>query len=138
MTDIVFQVGFNDFRDGCSAEKIQEKTLDMQIKYNEYFPNARQHLTQLPPIDNSYNKVNLLIQKLAVFTQSNLISTKDFRDQRTGNIRSNVMEDRLHYSEEWGVKILSRAIMKSLYATANIENNHLKTLRRMSENSNNA
>ena len=132
VTDVVFQVGFNDFRDfAFNAEEIQEKTLDMQLKYNQHFPNARQHLTQLPPLDKGFNNVNLLIQKLAAFTQSNLISTKDFRDQRTGNIRSNLMEDRIHYSEDWGVKVLSKAIKKSLYAVSNVGSNHLETMRRM-------
>ena len=45
VTDIVFQLGLNDLRKGCSLDEIQEETLEKQMKYVKYFPNARQHLT---------------------------------------------------------------------------------------------
>ena len=127
----MFQVGFNDSRTGSSAEEIQEKLLDLQIKYNEHFPNARQHLTFIPPLDNSYNEANLLIQKLASFTESNAISTKEFCDAKTSKFRQILLEDDKHYSAEWGVKILSKAIMKSLYSQSNIGSDHLTTIRQM-------
>ena len=68
VTDIVFQVGLNDLRRGMSPEEIQEKTLDMQLAYNKCFPNARQHLTALPPLENEHVHTNDLLQKLATYT----------------------------------------------------------------------
>ena len=78
VTDIVFQVGLNDLRRGNSHERIQEKTLEMQLKYNTKIPNARQQLTCLPPLGDRHAPTNHLPQKLAAHTQSNLISIKSF------------------------------------------------------------
>ena len=47
--DIVFNMGLNDLRRGLTPEAIQTKYLDMQMAYNDRFPNARQHITAIPP-----------------------------------------------------------------------------------------
>ena len=134
VTDIVFQLGLNDLRKGCSPDEIQEETLEMQMKYVKYFPNARQHLTALPPLGEKHNKVNNLLQKLASFTESNFISTKEFCDKATGKLRTKLMKDpsndfgrNFHYSE-WGVCILSKEIKKSLYSRANLYNECLTAM----------
>ena len=50
VTDIVFQVGLNDLRRGTSPDEIQEKTLEMQIKYNEKIPQrpSTPHVSPVP------------------------------------------------------------------------------------------
>ena len=138
VTDVVFQVGLNDLRKGCSPDKIQEDTLEMQMKYVKHFPNARQHITALPPLGEKHNKVNGLLQKLASYTESNFISTKEFRDKATGRLRANLMKDpskdygRTYHYNEWGVSILSKEIKKSLYSKANMNNQCLTAMSNMS------
>ena len=85
VSDVIFQVGLNDHRRGLTPEEIQDKTLELQMKYNEKFPNAREHLTLIPPLDSNHS-VNVAIQKLASYTKSNLISTKSFIDKRSGKM----------------------------------------------------
>ena len=121
--DIVFQVGLNDFRKAHSAQEIQENYLDMQLKYHTHFPNARQHITALPPLANGHIEVNRVLQKLSKYTGSNFVSTKNFRDSMSGKIRANVMNG-IHFNT-LGVKILAKEMKKSLYSTANVDNNQL-------------
>ena len=123
VTDIIFQIGLNDLGTGFSPNEIQEKTLELQCKYVNHFPNARQHITALPPLADKHIKTNKLLQKLTCHTESNFISTKEFRDRATGNLRANMMEG-IHY-KEWGVSILSKEIMKSLYSRSNLDNRRL-------------
>ena len=132
VTDIVFQVGLNDFRDGDKPEIIQENYLDMQMSYSKIFPNARQHICAIPPLQNGHNKVNEQLQKLSAYTQTNFVSTKEFKDINTGKIRPNLMKDFVHYND-WGVKILAKQIKKSLYSTANIGSKQLENMCRISE-----
>ena len=127
VTDIVFQVGFNDVRKSfLSPQEAQEKTLQMQQVYHEHFPNARQHITALPPMNDKLKSTNALLQKLANHTESNFIHTKVFSDRASGNLRANVMEG-IHYND-WGVRLLAKEIKKSLYSHANKENNRLTAL----------
>ena len=128
VTDIVFQVGLNDLRKGATPKQIQEKTLDMQVGYLEKFPNARQHITALPPLDREHIEVNNELQKLCRFTESNFISTKALQDRTTGKIRPHTMRG-FHYNE-LGVRILAKEMKKSLYSTANTDNTRLFTLRK--------
>ena len=128
VTDIVFQVGLNDLRKGATPKEIQEKTLDMQVGYLEKFPNARQHITALPPLDREHIEVNNQLQKLCRFTESNFISTKALQDRTTGKIRPHTMRG-FHYNE-LGVRILAKEMKKSLYSTANTDNTRLFTLRK--------
>ena len=129
VTDIVFQVGYNDSRKGFSPKEIQDKYLSMQMHYNQSFPNARQHVTALPPTEKNHIDVNLKLQKLSQYTGSNFITTKTFLDRNTGKIRSNVM-DGIHYNE-WGIKMIAKQIKKSLYSTANRENGHFALLQKV-------
>ena len=134
VTDIVFQVGLNDLRNGLCPKEIQENILDLQLAYNQQFPNARQHITAVPPLEDKHDNLNSQLQKLSKFTESNFISTKDFKDRATGKICSNVMND-YHYKAV-GSKILAKAIMKSLYSTSNIKPTRLarmSQIRRHSE-----
>ena len=128
--DIVFQVGLNDFRKGHTAKEIQESVLEMQLKYHEKFPHARQHLTALPPLTRGHKEVSQLLQKLSLHTESNFISTKVFEDRGTGRLRTNTMKD-IHYNE-LGTKILAKEIKKSLFSRANIGTSHLRTIRNTS------
>lgn len=132
ITDIIFQVGFNDYRKGTSAENIQENALDMQIKYFENFPQARQHITAIPPIGHSHNEVNIQLQNLSKFTETNFITTKSLRDRNTGKIRTGLMEG-IHYNR-YGISMVAREMKKSLYSTANRENNQLKSLNQSMKN----
>ena len=133
VSDIIFQFGLNDFRDGDKPDKIQENYLDMQLTYSQHFPNARQHVCAIPPLQNGHNKVNDQLQKLSSFTQTNFVSTKNFKDQNTGKIRSNLLKDFVHYND-WGVRILAQQIKKSLYSDANFGSKQLENMRRMTEN----
>ena len=127
VTDIVFQVGFNDVRKSfLSPQEAREKTFEMQQVYHEHFPNARQHITALPPMNDKLKSTNALLQKLANHTESNFIHTKVFSDRASGNLRANVMEG-IHYND-WGVRLLTKEIKKSLYSHANKENNRLTAL----------
>lgn len=126
VADIVFQVGFNDYRNGTTPEKIQEKYLNMQIMYFQKFSEARQHIMAIPPIGKTHNEVNELFQQLSKFTEANFITTKALRDNRTGRIRPNLM-DGIHYND-YGIKLVAREIKKSLYSTANRENQKLRML----------
>ena len=86
----------------------------MQLNYDEKFPNARQHLTALPPLGEKHSKANHLLQKLTAYTESNFISTKVFCDKTTKKLRANLMErDGYHYND-WGVRMLAKEIKKSL------------------------
>ena len=129
VTDIVFQVGLNDFRSGLKAKEIQERTLEMQLTYHRAYPHARQHLTALPPLANGHNEVTHALQKLSSRTESNFISTKVFTDKSTGKLRAKTMEG-IHYTKEFGVKILAKEIKKSLYSSANRQTTALEILTR--------
>ena len=130
--EVVFQVGLNDFRKGFTAKEIQENMLEMQIKYKEHFPNARQHVTAIPPLANGHREVNRQLQKLSIHTQTNFISTKSFLDNTTGKLRSNVTNG-IHYNE-WGIRMLAREIKKSLFSNANINNDQLNRIKNLSIN----
>ena len=118
MTDVIFQIGLNDFRYGLSAEEIRESTFEMQIQYYAAFPNARQHIKGLPPLQNSHKRVTRYLQKLCKYTKCNFIHTKVFEDRATGKIRRDTMRDYLHYNE-YGIKILAKQIKKSIYSRNN-------------------
>ena len=128
VTDVIFQVGLNDTRDGFSTQRTRDNIMETQIRYHRAFPNARQHLMELPPICDPQIEMNALIRKLAIHTGSNLVSTKQFRDRTTGHLRLNTMaNDGFHYNEV-GVKILAKEIKKSLFSMANRENASLTVL----------
>ena len=131
--DIVFQVGLNDLGHGHSPKSIQEKTLSMQMKYAEHFPNARQHVTALPPLAQLHNETNKCLQKLSQQTQSNFISTKVMRDASSGRPRANIFEG-FHYND-YGIKILAKEIKKSLYSKANLHNRLLQHMATISSSS---
>ena len=119
VTDLVLQIGLNDTRHGLSTQKVREDLLEIQLLYRRVFPNARQHLTELPPIGDGQIEVNGLVRRLAAYTSSNLISTKQFRDRTTGQLRLNtVAVDGFHYSDI-GIKILAKEIKKSLFSHSN-------------------
>ena len=103
----------------------------MQTKYFQKFPEAHQHMA-IPPIGKTHNDVNELLQKLSRFTETNFISTKALRDNQTGRIRPDLMKG-IHYNND-GIKPVAYALMKSLYSSANRENNKLKTLNEEMEN----
>ena len=119
VTDLVLQVGLNDTRHGLSTQKVRENLLEIQLLYRRVFPNARHHLTELPPIGDGQSEMNGLLRRLAAYTSSNLISTKQFRDRTTGQLRLNtVASDGYHYSDI-GIKILAKEIKKSLFSQSN-------------------
>ena len=119
VTDLVLQIGLNDTRHGLATQKVREDLLEIQLLYRRVFPNARQHLTELPPIGDGQIEVNGLVRRLAAYTSSNLISTKQFRDRTTGQLRLNtVAVDGFHYSDI-GIKILAKEIKKSLFSHSN-------------------
>ena len=70
--DVVFQVGLNDVRNEDEKmpkpnpeeikEIIEDKTLEMQKKYRSVFPNARQHIVAVPPMDTTHIQVNATLQ----------------------------------------------------------------------------
>ena len=123
VTDVIFMVGLNDSRRGLDPKEIQERYLDMQLKYAECFPKARQHITSLPPLDDRCLETNMQLQKLSKYTGANFISTKTFLDRNTGKLRANLMVG-IHYNE-WGTRMLAKEIKKSLYSTANLNDNRL-------------
>lgn len=129
VTDLVFQVGLNDARRGSTPEEIQDKAFDMQMAYNQRFPNARQHIVALPPLTSKNIEVNKHLQKLCSHTESNFVSTKVFVDKASGKIRSGLTNG-IHYNT-WGVKMLAKEIKKSLYSNANIGNKKLNKMREM-------
>ena len=119
--DLVLQIGLNDSRHGVSTQTIRENLLEIQLQYRRVFPNARQHLTELPPIGDAQVEVNTHIRRLASYTGSQLISTKQFLDRTTSQLRLNtVAPDGYHYSDI-GVKILAKEIKKSLFSYSNRE-----------------
>ena len=99
----------------------------MQIADYAAFPNARQHITGLPPLQNSHKNITARLQKLCRYTKCNFIHTKVFSDRKTGKIRRDTMRDFLHYNE-YGVKILAKQIKKSLYSDANIKPTQLSSI----------
>ena len=128
ITDIVFQVGLNDTRQGVSTKKVIENTSDMQTKYKNQFPNARQHLVALPPLDDPQIEVNQELQKLANLSKANFVTTKALRDRMTGKLRKNLMNG-YHYNNDIGIKTLAREIKKSLFSDANLSNKTIAILR---------
>ena len=126
VTDVLFQVGLNDFRRGYKAKEIQENTLMMQIAYHKAFPNARQHLTALPPLANGHKSVSTLLQRLSTHTESNFVSTKVFTDGASGKLRAKTM-DGIHYSD-FGIRLLAKEMKKSLYSSSNKNSQRLSTL----------
>ena len=125
---MVFQIGLNDSREGFSSQRIRNDLLEIQLRYTRAFPNARQHLTELPPLSDAQIEVNGMFRRLATHTASNLISTKQFRDRATGQLRLNtIASDGFHYNDV-GVKILAKELKKSLFSSANITNLNLKVL----------
>ena len=125
VTDIVFQVGLNDVRH-YSEKAIQEKYLEMQMTYRRAFSTARQHITAIPPLQETHKNLNSKLQKLSQHTESNFISTKRFLDQKTGQIRANLM-DGIHYND-WGIKMIAKEMKKSLYSNANRDSTQLSRL----------
>merc|ERR1712208_59868 len=82
VTDIVFQLVYNDSRGGFSTKEIQDNYISMQMNYNKIFPNARQHITALPPTEKRFMDVKKKLQKLSQNTGSNFITTKPFLSRR--------------------------------------------------------
>ena len=127
VTDVIFMVGLNDFRYGLSPKEIRESIFEMQIHYYAAFPNAHQHITGLPPLQNSHKIITKRLQKMCQYTKCNFIHTKVFSDRKTGKIRRDTMRDFLHYNE-YGIKILAKQIKKSLYSEANIKPTQLSSI----------
>ena len=127
--DVVFQVGLNDLRDGKETKEIVETYLDMQIKYKHFFPNARQHVTALPPLSKEHKEVNKSLQKLCNNLECNFISTKSFLDHTTGKLRANLMSG-FHYNSI-GIRHLAKEIKKSLYSTSNLLSSQLSRVNYM-------
>ena len=127
--DIVFQLGLNDLRQATPNNVIQEKYLNMQIKYYKKYPNARQHIMAIPPLANRHNDLNQHLQKLSKFTGSNFITTEPLRDINTGKIRRNLMDQKqiIHYNKD-GIKIVAREIKRSLYSSSNRDNSRLRLM----------
>ena len=129
VTDIVFQLGLNNLRRGMKPNEIQDQILNIQMLYNQHFPNACQHVSGLPPLSEEHVETNQLLQKLSSFTQSNYISTKVFMDRATGKLRSGLFND-YHYNNI-GVKHLAKEIKKSLYSSANKNSQQQANIRTM-------
>ena len=137
VTDIVFQVGYNDLRGGSTPEEVQESVLEVQLAYNKHFPNARQHITAVPPVDDNHVNLCKQLQKLSSFTECNFVSTNVFKDKTSGKLRSgmtNITQSGVHHYSEWGLKILAKEIKKSLYSTANTGNARLPRMREIRQN----
>ena len=117
--DVVFQIGINDFRRGLTGDEFIHKYTEMLMKYKKLFPNARQHVTAIPPLSNDHEKVNKGLQKLSSHRGCNFISLKSFFDRATGKLRANLIEG-YHYNAV-GVRHLSKEIKKSLFSTSNRE-----------------
>ena len=105
----------------------------MQKKYKAHFPNARQHITAVPPCNKNdvplCDDLNKLLQKLAKSTESNFISTKVFKDKNTVEIRSNTMESDGYHYNTWGVRTIAKGMKKRIFSEANINSEKLKTLK---------
>ena len=134
VTDIIFQVGLNNLNDGWTPEKIKDRTLEMQKKYNATFPNARQHITGLPPLETKHRRTNNLLIELKEHTKSNYITTKPFLDNNTKQPRLKLFKVKnnqpdFHYNQGEGIKTLAKAIRRSLYSMENIEPVRLNQLR---------
>ena len=115
--DVVFQIGINDFRRGLTGDEFIHKYTDMLVKYKKLFPNARQHVTAIPPLSNDHEKVNKGLQKLSSHRGCNFISLKSFFDRAFGKLRANLIE-RYHYNAV-GVRHLAKEIKKSLFSSSN-------------------
>ena len=132
--DVVFQIGLNDFQAGFNIEEVEGKYLEMQIRYKKLFPNARQHVTALPPLTKAHITMNKSLQKLAQNLECNFISTKAFLDHATGKLRGNLMRnDNYHYNDV-GIRHLAKEIMKSLFSNANRESIVLSQIIEMRNN----
>ena len=121
--DVVFQLGINDFRRGLTGEQFIQKYSDMLVKYKKLFPNARQHVTAIPPLSNDHENVNKGLQKLSTHRGCNFISLKSFHDRSTGKLRANLIEG-YHYNAV-GVRHLAKEIKKSLFSLSNPQSYHL-------------
>ena len=85
------------------------------------------HITALPPISKTHEAINETLDTLSNNTGTNFISTKAFLDNNDGMLRAETMKDDFHYND-YGIKILAKAIMKSLYSDENVGNNELSNL----------
>ena len=102
----------------------------MLFKYNGYFPNARMHIVALPPISKTHGAMNEMLQTLSDNTETNFIPTKALLDDNDGLLRAECMKDDIHYNE-YRVKVLAKAIKKSLYSGKNIGSNKLANLNKL-------
>ena len=134
MDDVVFQIGLNDFQKGFNVEEIEGKYLEMQMTYKKLFPNARQHVTALPPLTKAHITMNKSLEKLAKNLESNFISTKAFLDHTTEKLRGNLMRsDNYHYNDI-GIRHLAKEIKKSLFSNANRNSQVLSQIVEMRQN----
>ena len=131
INDVVFQVGFNDFRHGTKKKEVLEKHFLMQVKYKKLFPNARQHVTAFPPLSHDHNQMNKGLQKLCQNLGCNFISTKTFQDHATGRLRANLMRG-FHYNSI-GIRHLAKEIKKSLFSSANLQSTQLSCIVELGE-----
>ena len=118
--DVVFQVGLNDFRHGASEREILDQYYDIHLAYKKMFPNARQHVTALPPLSDEHIEMNNSFQKMCKNLRCNYISTKCFLDRTTGKLRNNLMSG-FHYNQI-GIRHLAKEMKKSLFSTSNLRN----------------
>ena len=132
--DVVFQIGLNDFQKGFNVEEIEGKYLEMQITYKKLFPNARQHVTALPPLTKAHITMNKSLEKLAKNLESNFISTNAFLDHTTEKLRGKLMRnDNYHYNDV-GIRHLAKEIKKSLFSNANRNSQLLSQIIEMRNN----
>ena len=129
--DVVFQVGLNDLRHGATPNEIVENLFEVQIQYKNLFPNARQHVTAIPPLSNEHQKVNKGFQRLCNNLECNFISTKSFLDHSTGRLRANLMHG-FHYNDI-GIRHLAKEIKKSLFSLSNLQSSQLSRINYMSD-----
>ena len=123
--DVVFQLGINDFNDGLREDEIVQKFFDVQVQYKTLFPNARQHVTAIPPLTKDHMQINKGLQKLCNTFECNFISAKPFIDHASGKFRANLMRsDNLHYNDV-GIRHLAKGIKKSLFSTSNLQSSQL-------------
>ena len=126
--DVVFQLGINDFNDGLREEEIVQKLFDVQVQYKRLFPNARQHVTAIPPLSKEHMQVNKGLQKLCNNHECNFISAKPFMDHASGKFRANLMRsDNLHYNDI-GIRHLAKGIKKSLFSSSNLHSHQLSRI----------
>ena len=126
--DVVFQLGINDFNDGLRENEIVQKLFDVQVQYKKLFPNARQHVTAIPPLSKEHEQVNKGLQKLCNNHECNFISAKSFMDHSSGKFRANLMRrDNLHYNDI-GIRHLAKGIKKSLYSSSNLQSTQLSRI----------